>query len=189
MLSNIENPQKEDLRIWKTEQALITAMFSLLKEHKFIELTVDNICKTAHIGRATFYAHFTDRYGLLKFWLSSFYPYELEKFDTYEDIEKCVNQFVCEYGTILFNVFADADEKIFEILTDFLCSTLGVKIEKYVDGEINHKYIVISNMFVGGIVNYFLWQVKNMFPSNVPIMNKHFFDAILKLQEWEQEMR
>lgn len=61
---NNKKRQKYDNRIKKTDQALVKALFSLLSEKKFEEITVQAICDSASIRRATFYTHFNDKYEL-----------------------------------------------------------------------------------------------------------------------------
>lgn len=59
-----KNRQKYDLRIKKTDKALVEALFTLLSEKTFEDITVQSICDAACIRRATFYTHFADKYEL-----------------------------------------------------------------------------------------------------------------------------
>ncbi|RMG81502.1 MAG: TetR family transcriptional regulator, partial [Chloroflexi bacterium] len=54
-----------DPRSQRTKQSLVQALKTLLKTHEFRHITVRNITEQAGINRATFYAHFTDKYDLL----------------------------------------------------------------------------------------------------------------------------
>ena len=56
-----------DLRIKKTQRALVSAMFHLLESQKFGKITVNDLCTEAMISRTAFYSHFEDKYALLKF--------------------------------------------------------------------------------------------------------------------------
>lgn len=62
-----KNRQKYDLRIKKTDRSLVEALFTLLSEKKFEDITVQAICDKATIRRATFYTHFADKYELFGF--------------------------------------------------------------------------------------------------------------------------
>ena len=53
-----------DLRIRKTYKALIEALEKLLREKRFENITVNEICDQAMVRRATFYKHFGDKYEL-----------------------------------------------------------------------------------------------------------------------------
>lgn len=187
MLSDFGNSPKVDLRIRKTEQALIGSMFSLLSEYRFGKLTVDKLCREGQVSRATFYAHFTDKYDLLGFWLLAFWKYKADEADTYEDVKEPINQFVNENKKILKNLLVDADDETLEVVLNFLCSVLDIEQATDIDGKIIQKNIVAANLYVGGIVYYLLWQVRNNFPSDVPTINDYSFDAIKKLWDWAKE--
>lgn len=59
--------EKEDLRIQKTYNALVSALKELLSEKSFEELTVIELCKRAQTRTATFYSHFSDKYDFFVF--------------------------------------------------------------------------------------------------------------------------
>lgn len=175
---------KTDLRVQKTERALIKSMLSLLSQCRFAKLTVERICKEAQFSRATFYSHFADKYDALAFWLHSFWTFKESKAGTYEDIEAPINQFTYENKKIIRNLLMDADPQTLEILQDFLCSALDIDRAMRIDGKAAQKNIVAANLYVGGIINYLSWQVRNNFPPDVPVINQHSFEAIHKLQDW-----
>lgn len=54
---------KQDLRVQKTHQALITSFSDLLQTKSFEQITVQDLC--ANVRRSTFYRHFNDKYDLL----------------------------------------------------------------------------------------------------------------------------
>jgi len=56
---------KEDLRIIKTKNALRDALILLMKDKKFEEIKISDICSIALVNRSTFYAHYEDKYELL----------------------------------------------------------------------------------------------------------------------------
>jgi AcrR family transcriptional regulator len=55
----------EDPRITRTRNLLEQAFLDLLKENDFQSLSVQQITDQAGVNRATFYAHFPDKYALL----------------------------------------------------------------------------------------------------------------------------
>jgi AcrR family transcriptional regulator len=57
--------EKLDPRVRRTRQMLIEAFTDLLKEKGFAALNVNDITARAGVNRATFYAHFPDKYALL----------------------------------------------------------------------------------------------------------------------------
>ena len=61
----MKNGGKIDLRIQRTQKAIIDAFYELLDEKSFGAITVIDICERALINRGTFYTHFEDKYSLL----------------------------------------------------------------------------------------------------------------------------
>jgi AcrR family transcriptional regulator len=58
-------PKTDDRRILRTRRTLTAALLSLLSERGWDELSVQDICERADIGRSTFYAHFQNKEELL----------------------------------------------------------------------------------------------------------------------------
>ncbi len=56
--------KKLDKRIVRTRQLLTQAFLELLKERGLQAITVQDITERAAVNRATFYAHFEDKYHL-----------------------------------------------------------------------------------------------------------------------------
>lgn len=54
-----------DPRVKRTRQMLFQAFFELMKEKGFRAISIQDITERATINRATFYAHFEDKYALL----------------------------------------------------------------------------------------------------------------------------
>jgi AcrR family transcriptional regulator len=54
-----------DRRSERTRHALGEALVALLQEHRYADLTVQDILDRANIGRSTFYAHYWDKDDLL----------------------------------------------------------------------------------------------------------------------------
>ncbi len=61
----MEKETKDDPRSKRTRRLLQTALNALMSEKKFSEISVQDITAKAEINRATFYAHFDDKYELL----------------------------------------------------------------------------------------------------------------------------
>lgn len=58
--------QKLDPRIRRTRGLLKDALKRLLEEKEFDEITIQDIAKAATLNRATFYAHYPDKFALLE---------------------------------------------------------------------------------------------------------------------------
>jgi AcrR family transcriptional regulator len=54
-----------DRRVQRTHRLLREALISLIKERGWDEVTVQDVCERADVGRSTFYIHFADKEELL----------------------------------------------------------------------------------------------------------------------------
>jgi AcrR family transcriptional regulator len=77
MLSN-EN-EKLDPRVKRTRQGIEQAFVELVKEKGFQAVNVQDITDRAGINRATFYAHFPDKYVLLDRYIQENFRQEVDK--------------------------------------------------------------------------------------------------------------
>lgn len=60
-----------DRRIARTQNALWTALQSLLQSHSWDDITIKMICESADVARSSFYAHFDTKLDLLDMGFSS----------------------------------------------------------------------------------------------------------------------
>jgi AcrR family transcriptional regulator len=67
VLAKEKETSKVDPRIKRTRQLLMQAFGELMKEKRFQSITVQDIAERATVNRATFYAHFDDKYALLDY--------------------------------------------------------------------------------------------------------------------------
>lgn len=59
----------EDPRVKRTRQLLIEAFAELSRDRSLRSISVQDIAEKAAVNRATFYAHFADKYDLLEAWI------------------------------------------------------------------------------------------------------------------------
>ena len=78
MLST-ELDQKLDPRVKRTRQLLEQAFMDVLREKGFQTITVQDITERAGVNRATFYAHFDDKYALLDHSIRQGFLQEIQK--------------------------------------------------------------------------------------------------------------
>ena len=78
MLS-IDLEKKPDPRVARTNKLLEQAFMEILKEKGFQTITVQDITERAGVNRATFYAHFQDKYALLDHSIRQGFLQEIEK--------------------------------------------------------------------------------------------------------------
>src|SRR5512138_2443331 len=77
----LSNPKEEKLdpRVKRTRNLILAAFESLLAEKGFESISVQDVTDKAQINRATFYAHFPDKYALLDYSISQMFMHEIEK--------------------------------------------------------------------------------------------------------------
>ena len=71
--------EKLDPRVRRTRQMIEQAFLELIKEKGFQSISVQDITERAGINRATFYAHFTDKFDLLDRSIQHGFRQEIEK--------------------------------------------------------------------------------------------------------------
>ena len=79
MLSNPKAEEKLDPRVKRTRSLILQAFSSLLAEKGFETISVQDVTDKAQINRATFYAHYPDKYALLDYSISHMFLQEIEK--------------------------------------------------------------------------------------------------------------
>jgi AcrR family transcriptional regulator len=69
-----------DPRVKRTRQLLLQAFTTVLAEKRSISsITIRDITQRATVNRATFYAHFEDKYALLDSWIRDLFQQELTR--------------------------------------------------------------------------------------------------------------
>lgn len=82
-MAGVLPPNPNDPRVIRTRQLILDAFVQQLNIMDFNSITVGDITKAATINRATFYAHFQDKYALFEaFLLDAFTNMVLNKIDT-----------------------------------------------------------------------------------------------------------
>jgi AcrR family transcriptional regulator len=79
MSFNYQADEKLDPRIKRTRKLILDSFGSLLAEKNFENISVQDVTDKAQINRATFYAHFQDKYALLDYAVSQMFRSEIEK--------------------------------------------------------------------------------------------------------------
>jgi AcrR family transcriptional regulator len=76
----LSNPaEKLDPRVKRTRSLILKAFQGLLAEKGFESISVQDVTDKAGINRATFYAHFQDKFALLDYSIGQMFKQEIEK--------------------------------------------------------------------------------------------------------------
>ena len=79
MLAIAPQEEKLDPRVKRTRNLIEQAFNELIAEKGFQSITVQDITERAEVNRATFYAHFPDKFALLEHSIRQSFRQELEK--------------------------------------------------------------------------------------------------------------
>lgn len=165
-----------DLRIRRTYKFLTDALFELISEKPFEEISVTDICNRAMIHRTTFYKHFEDKYQLLRVTFLD----EQKSF-----IEKCNTDSVDDVDPDLFYTrlirqmfdYVSQNKDIFKkgvlhpynhYLTDLLKNTIVSSLEEHFKQDslkYNIRYKVpipiMAEYYAGSAISLLVWWLKN----------------------------
>jgi len=79
MLPNPKEQERIDPRVKRTRNLILGAFDSLLAEKGFESISVQDVTDKAEINRATFYAHFPDKYALLDHFITQMFMQEVDR--------------------------------------------------------------------------------------------------------------
>ena len=99
---------ENDPRVIKTRRLLLDSFVVLFRKKDFTSISVKDITDSAQVNRATFYAHFQDKYDILEYMVIDTFMNLISK---RIDIEAILNKetlrkiilFVCEYVETVSN--------------------------------------------------------------------------------------
>ncbi len=168
--------EKRDLRVIKTEKALVDAMVQSLQTKKFEEITVQSICEMSMVRRATFYTHFADKYELFAFTIRRVYQ-EFPSFqqatspnrttDVYQQmIEDAVN-FLAAHVSI-FNSLVNS--QMMPLVMNIILTEIHQDILPVVEADMQAHHVegqtpqLVITYHLHGIFGSFLWWIREGYP-------------------------
>jgi AcrR family transcriptional regulator len=149
MLSNLKEEEKLDPRVKRTRSLILGAFEGLLAEKGFESISVQDVTDKAQINRATFYAHFADKYALLDYSISQKFMQEIEK--------RTLN--ACHYThDNLRNMIFAVCEFLSQLHTD--CGQPHEQFESLVEGTIKKQ--------IFDLLTHWLKQTKTKISTDIP---------------------
>lgn len=149
----------------QTDNNIENAFFELLKQEKFTEITVGQICDIAQISRTTFYRHYVDKYTLLNK-INMYYSHSLTCFIKERlsvlDIKQALiemAQFLSKNSThilLLFDIHTPEidlsdlfKESLHNEFANYINSEqISRKIEKFPRAYLVDLYVAVSMVFL-----------------------------------------
>lgn len=164
---------KEDARVIRTKQNLLTAFKELLAEKQFEEISVNEICVRAEVRRATFYKHFVDKYDFLKYTVGSLrrdfdktLPQSKRPNATseyYTDYVRAIVDFLITNESMIKNAFeSEVFPRLIEVIREQNYEDTKIRLENSVDeGMVLPASVeVTAHMITGAVANMLIvwWQ-------------------------------
>lgn len=164
---------REDLRIVRTRKLLSATLLDMMEENSIEKISVIDLCKRAMVNRATFYAHFEDKYHLLSFALEELKDSVYENFTrevpaaSPREMFRTLVFMAVEYLSDKHNHVArivehNRNEKVVHTLTDSLAHSIRYQLGKF---RTAYPSVVPPQMtaicYAGALVNLLLWLLDN----------------------------
>ena len=157
--------KKIDLRILKTKRNIYSTFESLMKKFSFEEIKVSDICELAMINRSTFYAHYNDKYELLKEYIESLKDMLTSELEKNTNINNS-KEYYLEMIRLLFNHIEDKKETYSAIMKnnknsitmDILYDVINKDVinqikEKNENKGTNVPLDIVSKFYLGAVIN------------------------------------
>lgn len=177
-MTNSDGNKQKLRKTGKTQKALAGSLLSLLHKHSLQKITVNDICETAMVSRASFYVHFEDKYHLLRFALENIsprmalVPNGLNK----QDLIRAVVDYVYENMNLFKNLFLkETNPELTKMLSEIFVHNISEQLEKHPQLKENSPIPipVLSVFMAGGIVHLFLWWIGGGFSISKEEMIKY----------------
>ncbi len=165
---------KVDLRIQRTQKAIIDTFYELLDEKSFNNITVIDICDRALINRGTFYTHFEDKYQLLDKCIYDImigFDDEVDKVHGdsnllvyYNDVLEVGINFILTHLKRLRTIITKTDcslifNKVHEILVQNVVGKVGKLPQREEHNPMDVK--LLAEFFSGGMISLIKWWTLN----------------------------
>lgn len=181
--------EKLDLRILKTKKNIYSTFESLMKKNSFEEIKVSDICEMAMINRSTFYAHYSDKYELLKGYIESLKDLLASELEKNTNINN-TKEYYLEMIKLLFNHIDDKKETYASIMKnnknsitmDILYDVINKDViniikEKNENKDTSVPLDIVSKFYLGAVINICIeWITSNKYSKEDIIK---YFDILI----------
>lgn len=164
---------REDLRIIRTRKLLSNTLLDMMEEASIEKISVIDLCNKAMINRATFYAHFEDKYHLLSFALEELKDDLYEKFtknakfttpiETINSVLLMGVDFFFDKHNHISNIIRNnRNGKLISTIQDSIAQSVKYQLSKYKESyDVLIPLNILSKFIAGGMVSTMLYCIEN----------------------------
>lgn len=171
---------KQDLRVIKTKLALRHAMIDLLAKKPFRKITISDITQAAMTSRATFYAHFVDKYDLLGYALASLKQDLIDQVadDAADSLLRRTIRHMYDHPTMFCHLLEgegslELTRMMEEMLIDDLRSGSGS------DERISAEQEIVEQYVIGGMIQILKMMVRQNFRRSPDLIT----DQLIRIRD------
>lgn len=164
---------KEDLRIIRTRKLLSNTLLGMMEEDSIEKISVIDLCSKAMVNRATFYAHFEDKYHLLSFALEElkdelYAQFTKDSKATTPDemikllVTMAIEFFTEERGHVSRILINNRNGKVIATVQDSIAQSLRYQFSKFRENyDIKVPLHILAAFVAGGLINSALYCLDN----------------------------
>ena len=179
----------KDQRVKRTYRELIKALEQLLGEMTLEQMTVKQICETAHIQRTTFYQHFRDMEDFLDWYIlqkqeefrscTARNIIAIEARDAFIELSQSIMNYVTKNEKLVKSVMNTQinGKPLFDLYVSTCVEELMERLKNVPELERragDTPIIFLAEFYVGGMIAAFRWWIVN----NKPVSGDEFMNYL-----------
>lgn len=179
-----------DLRTQKTYSSLKNAFLELLEKYRFEDITVQQLCQSACIRRATFYTHFADKYEFLAFYIREMRDEFVQQIQNMEQLSPDhkenyydllfheLLQFFKERPKLVHNI---KNSQMLPIMSDIFAEEVQKSVYHFLTDtspEDDKTLEMKSYFYAGGLLQLLLLWTRN--PDSFPVDRINWLNYLLQ---------
>ncbi len=172
--------QRMDPRVVRTQRLLKNALFDLLEEREYEQVTVQDIADQATVKRATFYLHYSDKQDLVQQCIADLLNELSESILNQQDVLpfdfhsgkahpifirmfKHVSAHFCQYQALLVNNrIPSFSSGLLDVLHHFISE--GINMTESDDSNLSARRDVVIKYVESAFLEIIIWWVENQMP-------------------------
>ncbi|MEI0740214.1 TetR/AcrR family transcriptional regulator [Paenibacillus sp. JTLBN-2024] len=209
-----EQQQRIDPRVIRTQRLLKNALFDLLEEQNYEQVTVQDIADRATVKRATFYLHYNDKQDLVNQCIDELLAELSESIRNSNDdpiqfdfssgqahpifirMFKHVSERFRQYQALLVkNRIAAFTAGLLDVLHNFISE--GINMTEPDDSNLSARREVVIKYVESAFLELIIWWVENQMPykeeemaemlMNLSILGPYRVRPFDKIKQWENK--